>query len=87
MSHLKVKSRIKVLDLSRCIAGLYCTRMLAGFSPDAIKIEKCGEGDPVRHICPFLNDEPSNEGSGLFLNPSGPAISLVSLGAGVCSIL
>ena len=58
---------VKVLDLSHHIAGPYCTRILAGFSADVIKIEKPGEGDPARHMEPFLNDEPGPERSGLFL--------------------
>lgn len=58
---------MKVLDLSHGIAGPYCTRMLAGFGADVIKIERPGEGDPARRMGPFLNDEPGPERSGLFL--------------------
>ncbi len=58
---------VKVLDLSHYIAGPYCTRILAGFGADVIKVEKPGEGDPARRIGPFLNDEPGPERSGLFL--------------------
>ncbi len=58
---------LKVLDLSHHIAGPYCTRILAGFGADVIKIEKPGEGDPARSIGPFLNDEAGPERSGLFL--------------------
>jgi len=57
----------KVLDLTHYIAGPYCTRILAGFGADVIKIEKPGEGDPARRMGPFLNDEPGPEKSGLFL--------------------
>jgi crotonobetainyl-CoA:carnitine CoA-transferase CaiB-like acyl-CoA transferase len=58
---------IKILDLTRFIAGPYCTRILAGFGAEVIKIEKPGAGDPARSIGPFLNDEPGLERSGLFL--------------------
>ena len=58
---------VKILDLTHYIAGPYCTRVLAGFGADVIKIEKPGEGDPARNIGPFLNDEPGPERSGLFL--------------------
>jgi CoA:oxalate CoA-transferase len=58
---------IKVLDLTRFIAGPYCTRILAGFGAEVIKIEKPGAGDPARSIGPFLDDEPGLERSGLFL--------------------
>jgi len=57
----------KVLDLTHYIAGPYCTRILAGFGADVIKIEKPGEGDTARHMGPFLNDESGPERSGLFL--------------------
>lgn len=58
---------IKILDLTRFIAGPYCTRILAGFGAEVIKIEKPGAGDLARSIGPFLNDEPGLERSGLFL--------------------
>ena len=41
-------SGVKVLDLSNYIAGPFCTRLLAGFGADVIKIERPG-GDPIRH--------------------------------------
>ncbi len=58
---------IKILDLSRGIAGAYCTRLLAGFGAEVIKIEKPGRGDTLRSIRPFINDLPGVENSGLFL--------------------
>jgi len=58
---------VRVLDLSQDIAGPYCTRILAGFGAEVIKVEKPGEGDRARSIAPFLNDTPGTERSGLFL--------------------
>jgi len=58
---------VKVLDLTHHIAGPYCTRILAGFGADVVKVEKPGEGDGARRMTPFLNDEPGLERSGLFL--------------------
>jgi CoA:oxalate CoA-transferase len=58
---------VKVLDLTHHIAGPYCTRILAGFGADVVKIEKPGEGDAARRMAPFLDDEPGPERSGLFL--------------------
>lgn len=73
---------LKVLDLTHYIAGPYCTRLLAGFGADIIKIEKPSEGDIARRMGPFLNDEPGPERSGLFLylnsNKKGITLNLKS---------
>jgi crotonobetainyl-CoA:carnitine CoA-transferase CaiB-like acyl-CoA transferase len=58
---------IKVLDLSENIAGPYCTRLLASWGAEVIKVEKPGEGDRARRAGPFLRDKPHPETSGLFL--------------------
>ncbi len=59
---------LKVLDLTRYIAGPQCTKLLADYGAEVIKIEKPGEGDPARRLGPFPNDEPDPEKSGLFLH-------------------
>ena len=39
---------IKVLELGTLIAGPFCSRMLAEFGADVIKVEAPGVGDPLR---------------------------------------
>lgn len=57
---------LRVLDLSRGIAGAYAAKLLADYGADVIKVEP-PEGDPVRRFGPFPEDEPNPERAGLFL--------------------
>ena len=58
---------IKVIDFSQGIAGPYCSKLLADFGAEVIKIEKPGTGDYSRKLGPFPDDVPVAEKSGLFM--------------------
>ena len=46
---------VKVLDLTRFVAGPHCTSILSDLGAEVIKIEKCDKGDDLRIIGPSLN--------------------------------
>ena len=75
-------SGVKVLDLTHYISGPYCTKLLADYGADIIKVERPGTGDGARRLGPFFKDHAHPEVSGLFLhlntNKRGVTLNLKS---------
>ncbi|MGZ0167703.1 MAG: CaiB/BaiF CoA transferase family protein [Planctomycetales bacterium] len=64
---------LKVLDLTRVLAGPYCTMILADLGADVVKVERPETGDEARSFGPFL--------------PSGASAYFASLNRGKSSIV
>lgn len=76
---------LRVLDLTRVLAGPFCTMMFADMGAEIIKIEQAGTGDDTRQLGPFkegesayfMNLNRNKKGITLNLkNPKGRAIFL-----------
>jgi CoA:oxalate CoA-transferase len=69
----------RVVDLSTHIAGPFCTRWLADYGAEVVKVEP-PQGDPARGIGPFFQDDPHPEKSLLYFylncNKRGVTINL-----------
>jgi CoA:oxalate CoA-transferase len=61
---------LRILDLSQGVAGSSCTKLMAGFGAEVIKVESPGDGDSIRSMGPFWHDEKNVETGCLFLHLS-----------------
>lgn len=57
MNERQSLENIKVLDLSRVLAGPYCTMLLGDLGAEVIKIEAPGTGDDSRQFGPYMEGE------------------------------
>lgn len=71
-------SNLRVIDLTHYIAGPYCTKLLAGWGAEVIKVERPGKGDKMRSLGPFFRNEEGPEQSVpfLWLNTGKKSITL-----------
>ena len=69
---------VRVLDLTHYLAGPFCTKLLADYGAEVIKLERPGSGDPARRMGPFPADLPTHGSSALFgfLNQNKLGITL-----------
>ncbi len=56
MEHQAMLSDLRILDLTRALAGPSCTRMLVEMGADVIKVEPSPGGELSRYISRFKND-------------------------------
>ena len=59
---------IKVLDLSRVLAGPWCTQLLADLGAEVTKVERPGSGDDTRHWGPPWHGEGESRVAAYFLS-------------------
>jgi len=71
-------SHLRVVDLTHYVSGPYCTKLLAGFGAEVIKIEPPQTGDKLRHLGPFYRDGEDLERSipFLWLNTGKKSVTL-----------
>jgi len=65
---MKPLGGLKVLDLSRVLAGPWCTQLLADLGAEVTKIERPGVGDDTRHWGPPWHEHDGHKVAAYFLS-------------------
>ena len=60
-------SDLKIVEWGSFVSAAFCTKLMADFGAEVIKVEPPAVGDEARQHGPFPNDIPDGEKSGLFL--------------------
>jgi len=69
-------SGIRVVDLTRVLAGPFCTMILGNLGAEVIKIERPVTGDESRHYGPFIDEEQKHSGYFISVNSGKKSIAL-----------
>src|SRR5262245_35375323 len=69
---------LRVIDLTRVLAGPFCTMLLGDMGADVIKVEEPGAGDDTRGWAPFIAEGWSSYFLGVNRNKRSLALNLKS---------
>ncbi len=72
----KTLEGVRVIDMTRVLAGPYCTMILRELGAEVIKIETPNGGDDARHFGPFLDDRQTKSAYFISINTGKQSLTL-----------